>query len=140
MKKQTTNILIGALVVMDYPNRWRGAGTPEAEARLRAETEASKKDISGRGAFLFGEKGVIVNYKPGDESGKEYDVLLDSTGQVESVHKGEFTVNLMPKSHDQEIVAAIESLTTAINGGNKLILRLLKQLVKQIEDLSVKPL
>jgi hypothetical protein len=140
MKKQTTNILIGAMVVIDYPSRWRGAGSPEAEARLRADTEASKKDTSGRGAYLFGEKGVIVNYKPDEESGKAYDVLLDSIGQVESIHQGEFTVTAMPKSHDQEIVAAVDSLTTAITGGNKLVISLLKKLVKQLEDMSVKPL
>ncbi len=140
MKKQSTNLLVGAKIVIDYPNRWQGAKDPAIQARLRAEVETSKNDPSGRGAYFFGENGTIVNYRPNDEKGEMYDVLRDLTGEVISIHQCEFTVQLLPPNKDQEIINAIVSLTTAITGGNKLTLGLLKQLVKQLEDLSVKPL
>lgn len=96
MAKAKTNILIGAKVVIDYPNRWRGAKDEKTQAALRAEAEASKTSGELRGAYYFGEKATVVNYNPNEERGSCYDVLLASNGEIVSIHQAEFTVQELP--------------------------------------------
>jgi hypothetical protein len=112
--KAKTNLLIGAKVCIDYPNRWRGAKDEATRQRMRAETEASKTSMDGHGAYFFGETGLIVNYNPGDERGKCYDILLDSNHEVESLNDCEFTVTELPKP-DAEVVVLLSSILEVLH-------------------------
>ncbi len=138
MKKQSTNLLVGAKVCIDYPNRWRGARTPELQAQMRAETEASKTNMEGRGAYYFGETGVVVNYNRDTDNGADYDVLLDSSHELVHVHGCEFTVQEMPKAKDEEILACLTEIQNALRAIGKDGMELLTRLATQLEKIERK--
>lgn len=108
--KTKTNLLIGARILIDWPNRWAHAA-PDQRDRLRAEAEKSKNEIGG--CYWFGEKATIIAFHPDGEKGKEYDVLLDSSHEIESLHQSWFTVMEVPKP-DGEVVTLLTKILAAI--------------------------
>lgn len=126
MKKQTTNLLVGATVLLDFPARWRGA-KPEFQEQL-------KKDVAA-GEHWFGQEGLIVDYTPTNEN--PYGVLLKD-GQIGRYWDGAFTVKELPKTSDEEILACLTEIQNALRTIGKDGMELLTRVATQLEKIERK--
>jgi hypothetical protein len=118
MKKSTKNsLVIGAKVLIDWPVRWK-----DCRPEYRDEERAKASKTESR----FGETGVIVAYNPGTERANDYEVLLDSTGRIESFYVGALTVTAMPPDPSAETNELLVKILAAIGKLDKNIVAAVK--------------
>jgi len=118
MKKSTKNsLVIGAKVLIDWPVRWKDC-RPEYREEERAKAAKNEQ--------RFGETGVIVAYNPGSERANDYEVLLDSTGRIESFYVGALTVTAMPPDTYGETNELLTKILAAIGRLDKNVIAAIK--------------
>jgi hypothetical protein len=105
--KSVNNNLVGRKVLIDWPVRWRGADPTNSEM-LKAEAKAKEQN--------FGETGEIVAYNPGEPSGKELTICLDSSKEIVHLYDGAVTItSVAPREEDhKEITDLLRRLIGAV--------------------------
>lgn len=109
--KSVNNNLVGRKVLIDWPVRWRSAD-PKNSEMLKAEAKAKE--------HYFGETGEIVAYNPGEPSGKELTILLDSSKEIVHLYDGSVTItSVAPREEDhKEVCDLLRQIVAAVKLNN----------------------
>ena len=101
--KHTTNLLVGATVLIEWAVRWKSCTNDFREIALAGV----------RGLPYFGATGTVVSWNPASESGEPYAVLL-SNGEVVNFSQAALTVTAPAPDPNQEVTKLLEQILAAI--------------------------